>query len=295
MIINIADREGDIYEMLEKTPSETNKAYWLIRSSRSRGLLNEMDKKQKLGLWETVHKTQLLGKIEFKLTPGKVYKRTMTSQRQARKERVVQQEIRACTVQLRPPQRKGKKLSRVSINIIHCKEINAPSDEEKIERYLLTNFPIHDVETAIEVVRWYLCRWEIELFFKVLKSACTVEELQFDTFKATSKCIALYSIVAWRILYLTMLGRSCPDIECSIVFQPNEWQSVYSIVTKRPPPKRPPTLNEIILMIAKLGGFLGRKSDKYPGAKVIWIGIQRMKDFTLAWETFHSIGRDIYV
>lgn len=41
-------------------------------------------------------------------------------------------------------------------------------------------------------------------------------------------------------------------------------------------------------MIAKLGRFLGRKSDKYPGAKVIWIGMQRMKDFALAWETFHS-------
>ena len=51
----------------------------------------------------------------------------------------------------------------------------------------------------------------------------------------------------------------------------------------------------MILMIAKLGGFLGRKSDKYPGAKVMWIGMQRMKDFSLAWETFHSTKRKTYV
>jgi hypothetical protein len=57
----------------------------------------------------------------------------------------------------------------------------------------------------------------------------------------------------------------------------------------------PPALNEIIFMIAKLGGFLGRKSDGYPGSKIMWIGIQRMKDFTLAWETFHSIGNKTYV
>ncbi len=37
-------------------------------------------------------------------------------------------------------------------------------------------------------------------------------------------------------------------------------------------------------MIAKLGGFLGRKSDEHPGPKVMWIGMQRMRDFTLAWE-----------
>lgn len=294
-IISISDREGDIYEMLEKTPSETNKAYWLIRSSRSRGLLNEIGEKQKLGLWETVNKAKPIGKIEFKLAAGKIYQRSMATQRQARKERVVQQEIRACTVNLRPTQRKGKKLSAVTINVIHCKEINAPSNEEKIEWFLLTSFPIHNAETVIEIVRWYLCRWEIELFFKILKSGCTVEELQFDTLQATSKCIALYSIVAWRILYLTMLGRCCPEIECSVIFESNEWQAVYSIVTKKPPPKHPPMLNEIILMIAKLGGFLGRKSDKHPGTKVMWIGMQRMRDFALAWEIFNSVGNKSYV
>ncbi len=51
-----------------------------------------------------------------------------------------------------------------------------------------------------------------------------------------------------------------------------------------PPPKSTPKLSEIILMIAKLGGFLGRKSDEHPGPKVMWIGMQRMRDFTLAWE-----------
>src|SRR5438552_1934344 len=101
-------------------------------------------------------------------------------------------------------------------------------------------------------------------------------------------------IIAWRILYLTMLGRNCPDIDCNIVFEKNEWQSVYAIVKKTSPPKHPPTLNEMILMIAKLGGFLGRKSDGHPGAKVMWIGIQRMRDFTLAWETFNSFSNKNY-
>jgi hypothetical protein len=92
-----------------------------------------------------------------------------------------------------------------------------------------------------------------------------------------------------------MLGRNCPDMDCSAVFEASKWQSVYAIITKKSPPKTPPKLNEMILMIAKLGGFLGRKSDKYPGTKVMWIGMQRMRDFALAWEIFHSNKRKTYV
>ena len=70
---------------------------------------------------------------------------------------------------------------------------------------------------------------------------------------------------------------------------------VYAITTKKVPPKKPPKLNDIILMIAKLGGFLGRKSDGYPGSKVMWVGMQRAKDFTLAWETFRNMEEKNYV
>ena len=102
-------------------------------------------------------------------------------------------------------------------------------------------------------------------------------------------------IISWRVLYLTMLGRICPDMECSVVFEDDEWQSIYIIIKKEPPPNKPPKLNDVILMIAQLGGFLNRKYDGYPGPKVMWIGLQRMRDFTLAWQTFNSINKHTYV
>jgi hypothetical protein len=290
-IINIADREGDIYELLEKMPSETNKAFWLIRSRGTRKILDAANQ----DLWKAVKASKSLGEIEFKLPPGKIYSRSMASKRKPREERTVRQEIRACTVALQPPPRKGKKLSSIAINVVHCKEINAPSNEENIEWFLLTSYPVKNVEAALDIVKWYLCRWQIETFFKILKSGCLVEELQFDSLKATTNCIALYLIVAWRILYLTMLGRNFPDLSCDVVFEKSEWQAVYAIAMKKSPPKHPPKLSEIILIIAKLGGFLGRKSDGFPGPKVMWIGMQRMKDFVLAWEVYHSIGSQSYV
>jgi hypothetical protein len=293
VIVSVTDRGGDIYELLEKMPSEINKAYWLVRSQHNR-ILNNEDKELETQLWETVRNSKPLGEIEFKMAPGKVYNRDK-SKRKPREERTVRQEIRSSTVLIRPPKRKGKRLEPVAVNIVHCCEINAQNNEEKIEWFLLTSFPIDNAEATLKIAEWYLCRWQIEIFFKILKSGCGVEELQFDTLKATANCVALYLIVAWRILYMTMLGRNCPDMDCSAVFEENEWQSVYAIVTKKSPPKKPPKLNEIILIIAKLGGFLGRKSDGCPGSKVMWIGMQRMKDFTLAWETFRSIRSETYV
>jgi hypothetical protein len=291
VVVSMADREGDIYELLEKLPSESNKAFWLVRCQQNRLLLDEDKEPEAKKLWDDLRETPPAGEIEFEMPYGKIYSREK-AKRLPRKARLVKQEVRLKTVYLKPPERRnGKKLTPVAINVVHCKEINPPNEEDKIEWFLLTSLPVTDAEMGIKIVQWYLARWQIESFFKILKSGCKIEELQFETLKATSNCIAVYLIVAWRILYLTLLGRSCPEIDCDLVFEDNEWQSVYAIVTKKKPPKEVPKLNEMILMIAKLGGFLGRKSDGFPGAKVMWIGIQRMKDFALAWESFHSMAK----
>jgi hypothetical protein len=42
-----------------------------------------------------------------------------------------------------------------------------------------------------------------------------------------------------------------------------------------------------VCWIAKLGGFLGRKGDGEPGAKVLWRGFRRLLDLTLMWDTLH--------
>ena len=81
---------------------------------------------------------------------------------------------------------------------------------------------------------------------------------------------------------MTMLAREYPDLPCDIIFEKDEWQSLYVTVKQETPPETPPTLDAAMDMIAKLGGYLGRASDGPPGAKTIWIGMQRMRDFTLA-------------
>ncbi len=97
---------------------------------------------------------------------------------------------------------------------------------------LLTSLPVETAEQALEKLQWYLCRWQIEVFFKILKSGCRIEKLQLETLERLEPALAFYLIIAWRVLYLTLLGRDCPQMPCNVVFAEEEWRAVY-IVTKR--------------------------------------------------------------
>jgi hypothetical protein len=290
MVVNVADREADIYELLMQQQAKgENKAHWLIRSEQNRLVFSEEDSRLKEKLWEKIKSTDKLGEIEFTLprAPERRSGKVIGKKTAQRKERTVVQEVRATKFKLVPPKRSvGPALPSVTIYAVHCIEVNPSEEEAAIEWFLLTSVAADKIERVLEIIQWYLCRWQIEIFFKILKSGCKIEELQFDNFSNTSNCIALYMIIAWRILYLTMLGRACPELSCDMVFEDCEWKSVYMIVTKKEPPDTPPLLDVIIRMIASLGGFLGRKQDGYPGPKVMWIGIQRMRDFSTAWEIF---------
>ena len=116
-------------------------------------------------------------------------------------------------------------------DIYECfvEEINPPDGEEPITWLLLTSLPVDTFEQACLVVEYYLCRWQIEIYFKVLKSGCHIEDRQFETSERIKPCIALYMIVAWRVLFVTMLGRECPDLPCTVLFEDDEWKSVYMI------------------------------------------------------------------
>ena len=115
------------------------------------------------------------------------------------------------------------------------------------------------------------------MFFNVLKNGCKVEALQLSYIDRVERALVLYMIVAWRIVRLMRLGRTCPDLDASLFFDADEIRGAY-LLAKKARPNKPATLNQMVRLIASLGGFLGRKSDGEPGAKTIWIGMQRTMD-----------------
>jgi hypothetical protein len=301
-VVVCADREADIYEIFafhqSRLRSGQAAAHWLIRSNEDRCLKppkkeQQTDEAQPLSrkIRQRLQQSPVLGSISFAV-PAKEQTKKIKGSRSTRKsmrsKRVVTQQIRAIEVTLRPPWRKGFKLPPVTIRIVQAQELDAPPGEEPINWILLTDLECRDFDQARQVLELYLCRWEIEVFHKVLKTGCRVEELQFRTDVSIKLVILLYMIVAWRVLYVMHLGRECPELPCSVVFEEAEWHSSWVILKGGLPPPEPPSLNQMVRIVASFGGFLGRKSDGHPGPKTLWTGLCRVQDFAFCWlQTAH--------
>jgi hypothetical protein len=209
----------------------------------------------------------------------------------SRSARTVVQEVRAMALTPRPPDRKGGRLPPVTIWAVWAKEINPPEGEEPVCWLLLTGCEVTSLAQARRIIALYLRRWDIEVFHRVLKTGCRVEQMQLKGAQAVRHALSLYAIIAWRILYLTHLGRICPEMPCSAVFMEAEWKAACAVAQRGQPPRRgppEPTLGEFILIVGRLGGHLGRKSDGPPGAQVLWRGLARLRDFACAWQALES-------
>jgi hypothetical protein len=87
------------------------------------------------------------------------------------------------------------------------------------------------------------------------------------------------AIVAWRLLWLTYEARRHPEQSVEGILETPCWMALYFHIHQTTvPPEAPPSLSDCVRWIARLGGFLGRKSDGDPGVKTLWLGLQRLHD-----------------
>ena len=287
-IISCSDREGDLYDIFQDWQDRKQRgnlaAEWLIRCSQDRSLLDSPTSKLK----ETLQASPLLGVLRVDIKANQQQKKIknrsrVTITRSARKAIL---EVRARQVTLKPPARKNERLSPVTIQIMVAEERRPPAGEEPISWVLLTSLPISDFQSCQDLLELYLARWEIEVFFRVLKTGCRVEDLQLRADHRVFLAVVLYMIVAWRVLYVMRLGRVCPELPCDGVFDQDEWQAFWVIVHGQQALSKKPSLGEFLIKVAEFGGFLARPGDGPPGPKAIWIGMSRVRDFALAWQIF---------
>jgi len=279
-VVMVADSEADIYEMFveaDKSPKFC-RAEYVIRLSENRAL-PEPDCKAGTEafhkLFDAIASAPVLARRKLKLS--------RTPKRRARTAKV---EIRAKSITLKPPYRRGERLVPVTLNVILIREVNARPGEEPIFWLLASSLPIATRDEVERVIDYYICRWQIEVYYRVLKAGCKIEEIQLETAERLKPCLMLYKIVAWRVLYATMLGRECPTLACDVVFVEHEWKSVWTIATDLPLPQSAPQLREFLVLLATLGGYNNRPQDGPPGPQAIWSGMRRMHDFALAWTKF---------
>ncbi len=295
-IVNVADRDADMYDILAEALQEsstaetdaetdaktnTGQADFVIRSKENRFTNDRVppaEHKPRYGVYRKVYD-------EVQNSPLRFRKTIALPQTPKRKARQAELEVRAMPVTLRHPKNR-KNFPEVICNVVHVKEVDGPDDGTDISWWLLTSLPVESFEEIEKVIGYYQTRWSIEVYFRVLKTGCRVEEIQLETTARLKNCLAFYQIIAWRVLSLTYQNRECPTLPCTSVFADNEWQSVWRVTTKKELPDEPPKLSEFLCLLASLGGYNNRPSEPPPGPQPIWIGLRRMCDFALAWLAF---------
>jgi hypothetical protein len=280
----IADSDADIYELFcEPRATSRGEVHLLVRACK-----NRITTDTEVTWLEAARATKCLYQCSVNVSARTAKLSTEKRKRhETRDARLAELEVRATTATVRPPYRPGRnrKLLDVTLNVVLAEESSSPNDATPIQWLLATTLPIEDVQQVRQIVSYYSIRWQIEIYFRTLKCGCRIEDRQFETVERILNCLAVYAIIAWKVLYLSRLGSECPELSCELIFEPSEWKSVWMTIRKANPPSTPPQLNEMIRMIASLGGYVVRQSTR-PGTQTLWFGMQRVYDLSTAWQTF---------
>ena len=194
-------------------------------------------------------------------------------------------EVRFKRITVLPPIGKQKRYPALDLTVIHATERGAPKGRKPIVWKLITDLPVRGRAEAIEKINWYAMRWKIEMFHKVLKSGCQAEASKLRTAERLANLMAVFCIVSWRVLWLTMLARAEPDASPSVAFTENEIALLDRLVSDAGNRRaKHGTLSFYLIKLARLGGYLARAGDLPPGSIVIWRGLARLTDIEIGAE-----------
>ena len=264
-LVTVCDREADIYEFFDKARQDGCEL--LVRAKQNRALDRSASR-----LWPHMQSLTEAGVIELGVP-----------RRATQPARTARMSVRFAELTLAPP--RGKKhLPPIPLTVVWTTEIEPPTGIKPLQWMLLGDGPATTLEQALERVRWYACRWGIEVFHRTLKSGCKVEDRQLATTDRLEACLAIDMVVAWRIQHLTWLGRAVPDLPCTVAYDDEHWKALAVFTTGKPPQTLPPTLRQMNLLVARLGGFLARKGHANPGTETMWRGLERLEDIAASYK-----------
>lgn len=163
---------------------------------------------------------------------------------------------------------------------VHLVEREPPDGEEAVEWQLLTTVPVADTADAAEVVSHYLQRRRLEDFFRVFKSGCRVDHLRFWTTDWLPRALAINSVIAWRLMVMTLLGRQEPACAAELLFADDELRFLGDYARKFDL-RGPEHSGAAVRLVAHLGGYRGRKHDPEPGDQIMWHGYDTLIKATL--------------
>jgi len=280
--LDVMDREADIFELFLDAEATRKRVGLLVRAKYNRNLED-----QERNLFDELRANPNTTEMEImvprqrwkKAKQGKPEQKGMPARRAALTVSYQQVSIKSTRSDLRSK-------PTIALWAVYAREENPPPGAKPIVWFLLTTEAVESATDAAQIIEFYKKRWRIEEWHRILKSGCKIQDHQHETAERLKRVIAIDTVLAWRIQILTLLGREVPDLPCDVFF--DEWEvKVLDALKKkeRGEDRRgaPLTLGEAIILVAKQGGYLARKSDPPPGAESIWKGLIRLSDLTAGY------------
>ena len=210
-------------------------------------------------LFEVVRGWSAQGEQELKLEASK--------QSKARVARVV---ISFGCLRLLPPQhQQTTDLRPLVVWVVRVWEPEPPEGVEGLEWVLLSSVPTQTVEQAWERVDWYRARWIVEDYHQGLKTGCSIELRQLQSYEGLRRLLGLLAPTAVRLLQLRAAARDAPSQVASQVL-PTDLVQVVALLAHVPADEL--TAQQCWYTIARYGGYLQRRSGGPPGWKTLWKG-----------------------
>lgn len=268
-VVILQDREGDVFDLLAQ--ARRPRTYLLLRAAQNRTVR-----------WEHAPGERVQGRLfEVAATAPVVGELTVAvPRRKGVEEETAHLELRAVQLSVCPPQRlpQSQRPAPQVVTLIRAAETSPPAGQPAIEWVLVTTLPVRTAAEVLTVVGYYACRWRIERLHYVLKSGLQIEKLQHAQRPQLERAVTLYYLVAWRLTWLTYLGRAAPTLAASTVFTEVELR-ILGHATRRPVG----TVGEAVLALGCLGGYAPYRTALPPGVKVLWRGYRRLQAALLGY------------
>lgn len=283
-IVQVMDREADFFELFDAWRQTSRRTELVVRAQYNRRIADGGK------LFDAVRKAPPA--LMFQLHVSRQSARPKKSKQQARPrraERLATMTLRYQQVEL-PMPRYLDGGGPLSLWLVHAIEAEPPAGVKPIEWFVLTTMTIASAEQAERLLATYCLRWRIEDWHRILKSGCRIEELRNESAHHLKRAIAIYLVIAWRVMLMTLLGREDPELAAEILFSDIELEVLTAFAASRRDLTPPQNVGEAVRLVARLGGYLDRKSDPPPGHQVIWRGYAKLRVMCEGYQLFRQWG-----
>lgn len=279
--IHIMDAEADFYELLCQMHNAGTR--FVVRVGQQKRTAKDGDDDD-VSLREIADQLKPMVKRKIELTSRQYAERRPKNQLKKhppREARVANLAIASTKVELKQTKYSAIDGGAVRLNLVRIWEPEPPKNAPAVEWLLLTSEPATTRAELLAIVDSYRARWIIEEFFKALKTGCSLEQRQLDSYDALLRMLALFIPIAYRLLLLRGIERQRPGASPGTAFSPIELRIMRSHdSTREMPPMR--TLADAMLYLARMGGHL--KSNGPPGWQTLARGYQRLSALCAGWE-----------